>query len=849
MIRLVLLAYLLLGLNLLNSRAQPAWTALQQRLQYQLDSIVGTGTYPGATLAVRLPGGELISLAAGWADQELQRPMPQGARMLAGSTGKTFVSALILQLIAEDKLQLTDRIADFFDQEPWFQELPNAEELTVGCLLNHTSGLPRYIFQESFLSAVQREPGKYWSPAACLAHLRGLAAIHPTGKGWSYSDSNYLLLGLILEKITGDQYYRQLQERILQRLNLDNTSPSTQAELPGLIPGYIGDQNFFELPRKTVVKGRYIMNPQFEWTGGGVVTNVEDLAIWIWHLHAGDVLGASQRKKLVEPVDFKTGAPSDSGYGLGSFVWLSDLGYFYGHAGMMPGYLTQVEYSRQYQFGIAFQTNTDQGLGRDLHSYIQAFSRSIIAFLKLPDTSLQGDVAIRNVRIIDVEQGNVTDAPQDVILENGRIAAIAPSGQKPLAKDLIAIDATGKYLIPGLWDMHVHPDDPEVWRMQPVADERDLLMPQFVLHGVVGVRDMAGSLEVVKNWRKQRKERKWPIPEIIAAGPLLDGPNPMWDGSIGINSPANAPQIIDSLIKTGIDFLKVYSLLPRDIYFALSDYANKINFPFVGHVPFTVAPSEAARSGMKSQEHLLEILLECSDRAADFRNNKIDYPPAASGLERYLFRNRLLLDTFDEEKWKELIRIFRENRTWHTPTLSMWYKNAYFEIELQKDQHLYSYLPSYLRKYWTVEENDHLKHRDNPDLIQLKKELYRFYLKMVRDLNEAGVGLLCGTDMGANPLCFPGIGVHNELEQMVKAGLSPADALRTATLNPARFLAQESQFGTVQVGKKAELVLLDDNPLEDINNVRLIYTIIHDGKIINTTTRTEMLENIKARLE
>ena len=218
---------------------------------------------------------------------------------------------------------------------------------------------------------------------------------------------------------------------------------------------------------------------------------------------------------------------------------------------------------------------------------------------------------LENVLVVDVTNGKLLSEAQDIYLSQGRILKIAPTGSASTYTGFEKVDGTGKYVIPGLWDMHAHPDDPEVWRMDPVPKDRDLLLPLFVLHGVTGIRDMAGSLEEIFRWRNLGDQGELLVPEIIACGPLLDGPNPMWDGSLGIADTFRVQPVVDSLMLVGADFLKVYSLLPRDIYLALAAYADKVDFPMVGHVPFEVLSSEAAATGMKSQEHLLEILLEC----------------------------------------------------------------------------------------------------------------------------------------------------------------------------------------------------------------------------------------------
>ncbi len=354
---------------------------LRAILQHDLDSIIMSENRPGATLAAVLPNGQLISLAAGFADVEENTPMPIGGQMFTGSTGKTFFSAAALQLVEAGKFSLDDKVSMFFEEEEWFKQLPNATDLTIRSLMNHTSGLPRYIFQESFLAEIKRKPMRGFTPEERLSFVFGMTAAHEVGKGWGYSDTNYILLGMVMEKAAGKMVYELVQERILDPFLLRNTYPSTQRELPGLTQGYIGENNFFDLPKKTIEKGKYVMNPQFEWTGGGFVTNVEDMAFWMKWLHEGQILLSEIYNELISPVDFKNGQKAADGYGLGTFVWETDLGIFYGHAGIMPGHLTQIEYSKENKYAIAFQVNTDEGLGRSHHGHVQHFAKRLNGYL------------------------------------------------------------------------------------------------------------------------------------------------------------------------------------------------------------------------------------------------------------------------------------------------------------------------------------------------------------------------------------------------------------------------------------------------------------------------------------
>lgn len=456
----------------------------------------------------------------------------------------------------------------------------------------------------------------------------------------------------------------------------------------------------------------------------------------------------------------------------------------------------------------------------------------------------RADMAIQNVNIVDVVNGSIIPK-MDVIVKGDRIHEVVKSGTIEIDARIL-IDASGQYLIPGLWDMHAHPDDPEMWRMNPNEASRDLLLPLFVMHGVTGIRDMAGSLKVVNSWKEKMANGSLLGPKIFAAGPLIDGPNPMWDGSIGIKSIKAVKTKIDSLQEAGIDFLKVYSGLPDSIYYALSEYASSIDFPFCGHVPETVTNAEASRSGMKSLEHLLNIPLECSSEENSIRNNTIDYGDLNDRLSKYVFRNKLIIESYDSKKAKALFQEFVKNDTWHTPTISMWYKNAYYEEELKKDQVNFKYLPKYVQKYWTPQFNDHLRYRQK-EFLEVKQLLVEHNKRIIKDMHEAGVKLLAGTDTGANPLCWPGQGVHLEIAMLEEAGLSPIEALKTATINPAIYLGIEKDYGTIASGKFADMILLSKNPLETVSNTQSIAGVIKSGAYFNKTRIAEYLEVIAER--
>ena len=352
---------------------------LSAELQTTLDRVVAEEKLPGATVAVCLPYGDVISLASGFEDLEAKTPMPVDGQMMVGSTGKTYVSAVALQLVTEGKIGLDDLVSEYFtdSDKEWFSQLPNSSSLTVRSLMNHTSGIPRYVFAQSFLADIKQSPQKSHSPRECISVILNTKPKHEVGEGWGYSDTNYLILGLIIEKVSGNSYYDEAKRRLLDPLELQQTIPTTQAMLPGLMQGYIGKSNPFGLPPKTVENETYALNPGFEWCGGGYMASVSDLARWMHALHSGKVLDKDVYSQMINPVDFRTGKPAKQGYGLGTFVWQTDLGEFVGHAGMMPGYLTQIEYSREHKFSVAYQINTDQGSSRSNHNRVVEFARII----------------------------------------------------------------------------------------------------------------------------------------------------------------------------------------------------------------------------------------------------------------------------------------------------------------------------------------------------------------------------------------------------------------------------------------------------------------------------------------
>lgn len=426
-----------------------------------------------------------------------------------------------------------------------------------------------------------------------------------------------------------------------------------------------------------------------------------------------------------------------------------------------------------------------------------------------PDRT-QVSIALTHVTVIDVTGGPIRRDTR-VLINGDRITAIGANVAVP--PDAKVIDATGKFLIPGLWDMHVH------WYARDT-------FTLFTANGVTGVRQMFGNSDLLR-WRDQIAKGSLLGPRTVVASPIVDGPEPIWPNSISVSNEEEGRKAVRRVKQWGADFVKVYALLSRDAYFGIASEAKLQGIAFAGHAPYSVSPGEASDAGQKSIEHLTGIMIECSAKETELRDKlaKTDSPQTR-------FRIRaMVLNTYDEKKAANLFARFVKNQTWQCPTLTVLRGGAYPGNE--SDGRL-RYIPRQLQERWSRR----VRHRTGDD--KAAREVFHRELAIVGAMRKAGVPILAGTDTG-NPFCFPGFSLHEELALLVIAGLTPLEALQSATLNPAKFLGLEKTLGTIEEGKLADLVLLNANPLDDIRNTQRINAVISNGRLFDRKALDKML--------
>ncbi|MEY2501434.1 MAG: hypothetical protein QOI07_1768 [Verrucomicrobiota bacterium] len=423
-------------------------------------------------------------------------------------------------------------------------------------------------------------------------------------------------------------------------------------------------------------------------------------------------------------------------------------------------------------------------------------------------------LALTNATVVGIT-GNNSSQRATVLIRRDRIVDVSEPDKIKIPDGAQTIDATGKFLIPGLWDMHMH--------LSYVSEQA---FPLFIANGVTAVCDMGGDVDQIDRWRDEIRNGTRVGPRIVRAGPVLDGPRTE-EGKyrVTVNNAEEGRKAVRSLKQGGVDFIKVYHFLSRDSYFAIADEAKKQGIAFDGHIPNGISPQEASDAGQRRLEHTTVLLQSTiSLQKKEGRSSK--------ELTAQAF-NTLL--GAEGAAW---FQTMAKNGTWHTPTLVL-ARSFLLRAELAaKPDDRRKYVAPIVKEHW--EKNNPVPQNVSEQDTAERRQALQKMLDVVRAMHKAGVQMLAGTDPPTRDV-FPGFSLHDELSLLVNAGFTPREALETATANPARCLGLSGSYGAIEKGKTADLVLLDADPLVDIANTRKIAAVVVGGKVFARPALDEML--------
>ncbi len=451
-----------------------------------------------------------------------------------------------------------------------------------------------------------------------------------------------------------------------------------------------------------------------------------------------------------------------------------------------------------------------------------------------------GDLAITHVTIIN--PGVATAQSDMTILIRGRdIALVGRTKVLKVPASAKVIDGTCKFVIPGLWDMHSHFRDAA----------RDLKMD--VANGVVGIRDMGGVVKEVFSLRDEIAAGQRLGPKIVASGPIVDGPD-SWSNpkfTVSVKTADEARSMVRSLNDQGVDFIKVYDGLSRDAYYAIADETKKLGLPFVGHLPSAISVREASNAGQRTLEHGV-ALAGGSTVEDDYIKQRLDQSAFKEALRTKNFSlipakiardDTAMLDHFSQERADETYRLLARNNTFITPTLVTQLALTFINDLNEKHDPRMQYVSAEELKWWKPENGMLTKYR-TPEYIAMRRREYAKMLEEVHRAQKLGVRLLAGTDITI-PYTYPGFSLHDELKLFVEAGLTPIQALETATTNPALLLGLSKTWGRIEPGYIANLVVLNADPLADISNTEKIDSVVVNGERLDRTQLDQLLNDAK----
>ena len=481
---------------------------------------------------------------------------------------------------------------------------------------------------------------------------------------------------------------------------------------------------------------------------------------------------------------------------------------------------------------------------KNVFSLLLLLNILLISACQTPGTDYDGAVVIQNITTIDAVNG--TNENRDVFIKDGKIIKVSETEDLSGIENIEIIDGTGKYLIPGLWDTHVH--------FSFIEELTPAMFDLFLIYGITSVRDTGAEIGYVKEWQERALANPLEAPRVKIAGPLLDGMPNVYDGSSpgrpllseGFATVNEITEGIYRLDSIGVDLLKAYEMLTPEQFEEVTRLGRELGLKVTGHVPLSMDVISASNAGLNSMEHLRNLELSSASNADELleerRQMLIDGQNDEGGVLRSRIhsaqRERAILN-YDDRKNDEILAVLAQNETWQIPTLALnlgatelhYTETAWIET--------FNYLPKIVEENW----RESAATRADSEVSDFRVKQSEWLLMMTGKIHRAGVEIMAGTDTPIG-LLTPGKSLHRELYLLVEAGLTPLEALKTATLNPARYFGIEDELGSIEEGKWADLIILDSNPMDDIRNTKEIHTVIRHGYVLGPDKLNQMKERL-----
>lgn len=444
------------------------------------------------------------------------------------------------------------------------------------------------------------------------------------------------------------------------------------------------------------------------------------------------------------------------------------------------------------------------------------------------------DLIINHINIVDVVQNKIIQN-QSIVVIKDRITAIGTDESiKRKYKSTLIINGTGKYIMPSLWDMHVH------FGGDTLIGENKLLLPLYTAMGISHVRDCAGDIsDSVIAWKNAIAANKLEGPSIFTSGPKLEGIKSIWPGDLEIGNEQELNKALDSLVKLKVDFVKITdNTLEPNLFLKSIVAARKRGWKVTGHIPATMTVSTYVNAGLSAIEHIGYLQRVASDKEDSITQLR------ASGKITNKEAAVLYLNTFNKEVAVQKFKQLAANGTAVVPTINGSFKTTYLDqYDFTKDEYLKYLGPAFKRTYgWRVNRAA----GDNAEAIQFRHANFEAAASLLPILYKSGVTILAGTDAGfLNSYNYPGLGMHEELAIMVKYGLTPQEALSCSIINGPAFFGLQNDYGTVAINKKADLLILNANPLVQIENTKQIFGFVRKGKYLDRQQLNLMLEKVR----